>query len=119
MKKIFLIFIALHLFALELYIKKNNAPIILSITLQDSVYKYKNSFFSNKSDIVIKYKDSISAQEIKDIESRYNLTFKQVLINNNFIYAHNQNILSLLKQLINEENIKNVYPNWEFKVELY
>lgn len=107
---IFLLFINLS-FAFQ--IKQNNQKINIEYEyFNDNYLTDENYIFNNKTSIMIKF-NTKDIEKIKKFEIKYNLKLINKLSIGYFIYESNKNTLELISQLLNENLIKTLKPNWE------
>jgi hypothetical protein len=125
MKKIFIISIALLLNAcasdFQNYIIKqnNNIKSIKIKKVEDNYITSNNYAFKNNSKIAIRFNE-ISPDTIKEFEIRHNLKLEQILIIGDYIYSHKSNdILTLIKLITDENNVKQIVPLWNKSINFY
>lgn len=98
-------------FAFE--IKEENKKINISYEILDGKYLTSNKYiFDDNTDIMIKFK-KVTPQLISDFENRYNLELQEVLVIGFYRYKINSDLLGVLSNLIEEDNIQTVKPNWK------
>lgn len=94
-------------------IKEENEKIQLDYEYLNGKYIVDNRYiFTDSTDIMVKF-INISPELISEFESRYDLELQKVLVVGYYIYKSELGMMEILPQIIEEENIKTVKPNWK------
>lgn len=100
-----------NVFAFE--IKKNNEIVSLNYEYLDGNYLSEQNYsFNDESGILVKFNEE-SSDLISEFEAKYSLELQEVLIIGYYLYKSDLSIIELLPNIIEEENIKTVKPNWK------
>lgn len=113
MKKILVILMAFLLNACaSMQIKIDNVKSNVNYEYKDgSLLTDNQKIFKEKSEIMVRFNKE-TPELISQFESKYDLELIKVLTNGFYIYKTNINTIDKINLLIDEKNIKSVFPAW-------
>lgn len=116
MKKIlFSLLILILIFNLnaEMYIKKDSVKKeIVYEYLADKYITSERNIFDESTNIMIKFQNE-NIELIKIFEEKYNLKLESILRIGYYIYSSDANVIDKINEVIDEDNIKTIFPAWK------
>ncbi len=120
MKKILLalVFLGVSLNAGEFTIKRDSGKTSFSVKKENGQYILSNKkMFDDNVKVIISFTDKGYKNSI---EKKYSLKNGEVFYGEYFIYEQSSNdVIDLFAKLSKEDVVKNVYPNWNTRVNKY
>lgn len=113
MKKILIFLMGLTLSAYaSMQIKVDNTKIDVDYEFTDGkIMTSHKRVFEEKSEIMVRFTTE-TPELISQFENRYNLELVQVLTSGFYIYKVDTNTIDKIDSLIDESNVRTVFPAW-------
>lgn len=114
MKKIlFSLLILIFNLNAEMYIKKDSVKKEIAYEyLADKYITSERNIFDESTNIMIKFQNE-NIELIKIFEEKYNLKLESILRIGYYIYSSDANVIDKINEVIDEDNIKTIFPAWK------